>query len=234
MNRISILSILPILPATVLLGLPGCGRPETPSPKKKKKIVIRQIDDGKKSDDDSSNKKTTDGDKPKKPKTSKYALRPITPPESVRLDDITPEKLKAFIAEQTSKRRVVVVDYWATWCAPCKKLFPHTVELSKQHAKDGLVVISMCVDEFENRARAKTYVESQKANIYNFFPHDKLDPDTLAEQFNVPVYPLYRIYGPDGELAAEVKPPQAANADDIPELMKKQIDVAVKTALGLE
>ena len=38
---------------------------------------------------------------------------------------------------------VVVVEFWATWCAPCIAGIPHLNELHDQHAKDGLVILSL-------------------------------------------------------------------------------------------
>ena len=42
-----------------------------------------------------------------------------------------------------NKGKVIVVDFWATWCIPCVKEFPHLVELHKKYGKDGVVAISV-------------------------------------------------------------------------------------------
>ncbi len=39
--------------------------------------------------------------------------------------------------------KVVVVDFWATWCGPCMQAVPHMIELVKRHEKDGLVVVGV-------------------------------------------------------------------------------------------
>ena len=43
--------------------------------------------------------------------------------------------------------KVVVVDFWATWCPPCRAEIPGYVELQKKHGKDGLVIIGVSLDQ---------------------------------------------------------------------------------------
>ncbi|MCE9615140.1 MAG: TlpA family protein disulfide reductase [Lentisphaerae bacterium] len=45
------------------------------------------------------------------------------------------------------KGKVVLVDFWASWCAPCKKSFPELDQLSRDYASRGLVVLAISVDE---------------------------------------------------------------------------------------
>ena len=45
------------------------------------------------------------------------------------------------------KGKVVVVDFWATWCGPCRQEIPGYVELQKKYADDGLVSIGVSVDQ---------------------------------------------------------------------------------------
>ena len=44
------------------------------------------------------------------------------------------------------KGKVILLDFWATWCGPCRESIPHLVHLSKTYQKDGLEVIGMNVD----------------------------------------------------------------------------------------
>lgn len=109
----------------------------------------------------------------------------------------------AVIASHRGK--AILVDCWATWCGPCKKGFPATVALSKQHP-DDLVVISLSFDDLEadGTAPAKVgeFLASQQAN----FPHliSKLDlaDEATHRAFDIAdgSIPNLKLYGRDGKL----------------------------------
>lgn len=50
--------------------------------------------------------------------------------------------------------KVVYIDFWASWCAPCRKSFPWMNDLQRRYGKQGLAVVAINVDKKEDVARA--------------------------------------------------------------------------------
>ena len=55
--------------------------------------------------------------------------------------------------------KVILLDFWASWCGPCKLSFPVMEELHKRYAAQGLLVIAVSVDE--NRADMAAFLKKQ-------------------------------------------------------------------------
>jgi thiol-disulfide isomerase/thioredoxin len=50
--------------------------------------------------------------------------------------------------------KVVVLDFWASWCVPCRRSFPWLNEMQDKYGDDGLVIIGVNVDADPEEARA--------------------------------------------------------------------------------
>lgn len=66
------------------------------------------------------------------------------------------------VASKDLAGKVVIVDFWATWCPPCKKEIPGFIELQKQYGKDGLVIVGFSFDE--EAAEHTKFIKEQKMN----------------------------------------------------------------------
>jgi thiol-disulfide isomerase/thioredoxin len=66
-----------------------------------------------------------------------------TPAPDWQLNDLNGKMVKF----SDFRGKVVILDFWATWCAPCRIEIPHFVELQKQYGDKGLTVIGVSLDE---------------------------------------------------------------------------------------
>ncbi len=55
--------------------------------------------------------------------------------------------------------KVVLLDYWATWCGPCQMATPTLESLSKQFGKQGLAVVGMSVDDSRSVGLVKPFMK---------------------------------------------------------------------------
>jgi peroxiredoxin len=51
------------------------------------------------------------------------------------------------VSLKTYRGKVVLLDFWATWCAPCRLSIPELVELQKKYRDQGVVVLGISMDE---------------------------------------------------------------------------------------
>ncbi len=92
--------------------------------------------------------------------------------------------------------KVVLVDFWASWCVPCRRSFPWLNEMQKRYGERGLVVIGVNVDSA--RSAAEDFLREVPAQFQIVY-----DPSgALASQYQVPGMPTSFVFGPDGKLVS--------------------------------
>lgn len=57
------------------------------------------------------------------------------------------------------KGKVTLVDFWATWCVPCRKEMPELAKLEAKWKAKGLSLVTISADEVENEAAAKAFLK---------------------------------------------------------------------------
>ena len=97
------------------------------------------------------------------------------------------------------KGKVVLLDFWATWCGPCKIEIPWFIEFQKKYGTDGLQVVGVSVDD--TQARLKPYVTKMNMNylVLQGLDHDDIQ-DAYGPLFGIPVTV---VISRDGKMCAK-------------------------------
>ncbi len=109
----------------------------------------------------------------------------------------------AGLARMAEKHRgqVVLVDFWATWCGPCLELFPHTMELQRRFGDSGLAVITVSLDDPDNRPAVGKFLVRNAATTENFLSTYGVGPAAFSA-FGIDdgALPHVKIYDRRGKL----------------------------------
>ncbi len=96
------------------------------------------------------------------------------------------------------KGKVVIVDFWATWCAPCRRGIPDLVSLKSEFKNKDLEIIGISVDQENTLSSIKPFIKENKIN----YPIVYGNMDVVAAYGNIPSIPTSFIVDKEGKIAA--------------------------------
>jgi thiol-disulfide isomerase/thioredoxin len=122
--------------------------------------------------------------------------------------DGTPFKLKE------NRGKIIILDFWATWCGPCIRSIPTLIEVSKEYKDSGVELVLVNCEEPETRVRP--FLERLKS-----IPTVVLDSDgTVGKQYNVAAIPQTVLIDREGGIVEVL----VGASDENEELLRKKIE----------
>ncbi|MFL6331706.1 MAG: TlpA family protein disulfide reductase [Pyrinomonadaceae bacterium] len=109
--------------------------------------------------------------------------KPVAPPKVTEIDEAA---LKSLLGMEAGRARPLLVNFWATWCGPCREEFPDLVKLRGQYAEEKLDFILVSLDDPSDIGKAV--------------------PEFLSEQ-RATALPAYLLHATDDSIAINLVDP---------------------------
>lgn len=208
--------ILLLVVAIGLLGNLGCNSGSNNS-------MVGVGNSKSKAADTESNETEVPGPQTEPPLTQ--SSEPVTPASEASAKVLVVDRAEFDEVLAKHKGQVVLVDYWATWCAPCRKKFPHTVALANDLKSEGLAVIGVSMDDDEAHEDVVKFLAEQQATFDNLRSKSGASDESF-EAFDVPggTLPCLRLFDREGKViktfAIDVDADKQFTDDDVAEAVK--------------
>jgi peroxiredoxin len=149
-------------------------------------------------------------------------------PSDARAPDFTLTALDGRSVHLASLRgKIVLLNFWATWCAPCKVETPWFVDFSERYRADGLEVVGVSMDDSGRNALVARFVRD-----HNVHYQILVGNDAVADAYGgVRYLPQTFLIGRDGTIIKRIFgiQPKAAFEDDIRQAIKGRVRHAAGT-----
>jgi thiol-disulfide isomerase/thioredoxin len=125
-----------------------------------------------------------------KPKKTKFTIVDLNDEKhaSLSLNDV----LKKY------KGSVIYLDFWASWCGPCKKEMPYSSKLKEEYKGKDVVFVYMSTDK--NAAQWESMIAQLEITGENYRASNKVKQE-IVEQFNLQYIPRYVLINKEGKVA---------------------------------
>jgi thiol-disulfide isomerase/thioredoxin len=96
------------------------------------------------------------------------------------------------------KGKVVLVDFWATWCGPCRGELPNVIATYKKHHANGFEIIGVSLDS--ERDKLDAFLKNEDGMTWPQYYDGQGWQNKLAVKYGVESIPFAVLIGPDGKI----------------------------------
>ena len=107
------------------------------------------------------------------------------------------------LSEVVKSGKWVLVDFWATWCGPCRHEIPFLVEAYKEFAPKGLEIYGVTFDRPGSEAKWQEVTKENSMTWINVWGSDENGGWKAGKEYNVNSIPANFLYSPEGKLVAK-------------------------------
>ena len=131
---------------------------------------------------------------------------------------------REFVDLGSLKGKVVLLDFWGTWCPPCVAAIPTLKDVQKRHAKDPFVLLSVSSDGDE--AVVRNFAEKNRLNWPQYWDRDR----KVQVAFDVRAYPTYVLIDDEGIVQFRTTGGGLREPAGLEDAIRKQIKAATNRA----
>lgn len=106
------------------------------------------------------------------------------------------------ISLNSIKGKATIIDFWASWCVPCRRENPNVVKVYEKYHKKGLEIISVSLDRPGQKEQWLQAIEDDKLTWHHVSNLNYFN-DPVAQQYNVQSIPATFILDADGKIVAK-------------------------------
>ncbi len=132
-------------------------------------------------------------------------------------DNFTLDSTDGKISLSQYKGEIVYVDFWASWCIPCRKSFPWMNRMQVKYEKEGFKIIAITLDS--NASATENFLKKTPALFTVAYDRE----GDVADNYNVQVMPTSYLIGRDGKILMTHKGFRSKHEAALEEEIKKAL-----------